>query len=151
MGDIFEYLENGDAKELRILNKMETAMICGLHFELRAGQKLIRCLLDECRRYLTIQGFKDRMVECDRVFNEVFTGGDFASEELAVGDAMAGDFRTNVEQVHPSISRLPWSNREKSLPTSISSVIPFSKICPRAKNWRIERCSGKNCSIATKK
>jgi len=101
MGDIFEYLENGDAKELRILNKMETAMICGLHFELRVGQKLIRCLLDECRRYLTIQGFKDRMVECDRVFNEVFTGGDFASEELAVGDAMAGDFRTNVEQGSP--------------------------------------------------
>jgi len=101
MGDIFEYLENGDAKELRILNKMETAMICGLHFELRVGQKLIRCLLDECRRYLTIQGFKDRMVECDRIFNEVFTGGDFASEELAVGDAMAGDFRTNVEQGSP--------------------------------------------------
>ena len=92
MGDIFEYLENIDAKELRIITKMETAMICGLHFELRVGQKLIRCLLDECHKYLTKVAFKARMHECDRIFNECFTGGDFATDELAEGEIMAGDF-----------------------------------------------------------
>jgi len=101
MGDHFEYLEDSNAKELRIMTKMETAMICGLHFELRVGQKLIKCLLEECHRYLSHDQFKARMQTCDRVFNECFTGGNFISDDLALGEIMAGDFRISVEQGHP--------------------------------------------------
>ena len=98
MGDQMEYIQQAESVDGRILNKMEMAMICGLHFELRVGGKLIKSLLNESKQYLNGPQFTERMQQCDQYFNEVFSKGKYSTEELAMGEVAAGDFRTCVEE-----------------------------------------------------
>jgi hypothetical protein len=62
MAEIVEYVEDSAAKEDKIVSKVELAMICGLHFELRVGQKLIQSLMNECRDHLTAAEYKERVI-----------------------------------------------------------------------------------------
>ena len=101
MAEIVEYVEDSAAKEDKIVSKVELAMICGLHFELRVGQKLLQSLMNECRDHLTAAEYKERVTEFDGFYNQVFSTGEYHAERMQIGEVKSGDFRVQVQEGKP--------------------------------------------------